>query len=753
MQVFSHPIVAEINPPDLLSGMPGEQLLLSVVIHNQGLQGAVIDVFLDDADEVPKRWCASARQRLSLGAAQSDEIVFEFTIPIDAPPGTYDYALVVDAPEHYPEDTPIQFPQRLRVQIKEQTVVRVNDPSFFLIPATNSEKPARLKQGDRLMMQVRVENRSNLVDRFRLVCQDLEEDWFTIRYPSNTPSSFGVLSEPTCLELNPGKTGLIQLELHPPSSAFAGMYSPTFRLYSDNQPDLVSLDLVYLELQPATNLHLDLETIVGKVSQNPGQYQLTLQNPGNVIRQLSLSASSRDEEELCRYDYDPQQVRLLPSREVQVMLQVVPIHRWRRPWIGTGQVIPFQVGMRDAQGYELPDRLPEGTLTWKARPWWQLLLLLLAIGGAIATIALLIWFFFLRAPAKLEIGEFEPDQPAYTEDDKVRLRWTIKNAKQLQKIDLKTVNAGVFFPKSYSIGSQQQLPEELQKCEFKQQDLVCAGVLIGALAPDTYNFELRATAPNQQAATTTQVKVNPKPDPKVLSFKSDRSDYKAGQPVLLSWAINNVGQLKTLRLVTKDQDKKAIDDQQIFDQAIVEKFKPVCQSQSTTLTCTKVQIAPPKSGTYTFELLMTTKRDKAIEPAASSPISIAARPLEIVSFTLDGKPAPNTVNLKIGQSFTLSWQVDGGEGKVLVSLSLYGDDFAKSDSYPAPGFPTPGEKTIQITAKDEKGQTVSGKKFTVNVIAPPSPSPSPSAPVVKPSGSSQPSNPVIAPSSNNPSRF
>ncbi|MBD1847231.1 hypothetical protein H6F89_28275 [Cyanobacteria bacterium FACHB-63] len=739
VQVFSDAIVALINPPDLLSGMPGEPLLLSVVIQNQGSQGAVVDVFLDDADDIPKRWCQSPRQRLALDAAQSDEVVFEFRIPIDAEPGTYDYSLIVDAPEHYPEDTPIQFPQRLRVQIKDQTVLKIGDPSFFFTPTTNSQKPARLKQGEPLNLQVRVENRSNLVDRFRLLCLDLEEEWYTIRYPSQSLQNFGILSEPTALELNPNTTGVIQVELHPPSSAFAGIYSPTFRLYSDNQPDLVSLDLVYLDVQPATTLNVSLETIVGKVSQNPGQYWLKVQNPGNLTRQLTMSASSRDEEELCRYDYDPVQVRLLPNRDAQVMLHVTPIHRWRQPWVGMGQTIYFQVRMHDAQGYPIPDRLPEGTLVWKARPWWQLLLVLLLGLGAIGTLAALIWFLFLRPPARLEIAEFRAEKAVYTEGDDVLLHWTVKNAKRLEQLDLSAVSAAVPFSKSFRFNGQ--IPDELQnRCEYQKQDLVCSRFLTDAKKADTYKFELRATAQNQQTSTTTEVKIDPKPDPKVLGISSDRAEYKAGETVLLNWKLNNVDQLSTLTVLAKDQEGKIAKQQLIFDRGIIKDFQSVCKTQPTTLTCAKVPIVLAKSGKYTFELQGTTQRDTAIASSPSSPINVAARPIRIVSFTLNGQEAPAVIPLKVGQPFVLNWQVQGGEGKVRVQVGNYGSDFPASGNHSDPGFPTAGEQSISIAAIDEKGQQQPGSNFVVRVIAPPPP-PNPSPTPVKPAAS-----PIPAPS-------
>jgi hypothetical protein len=36
-------------------------------------------------------------------------------VPVEAVPGTYDYTFVVDAQQHYPEDTPLRHQARLQV--------------------------------------------------------------------------------------------------------------------------------------------------------------------------------------------------------------------------------------------------------------------------------------------------------------------------------------------------------------------------------------------------------------------------------------------------------------------------------------------------------------------------------------------------------------------------------------------------------------------------------------------------------------
>ncbi len=266
------PLLVIIDPPGTQSGMPGDLLEVHTLVSNQGNQGAVINVFFDETSQILQQWCRSSQERLALDPQQSSEVTFQFQIPFEAMPGTYDYTLVIDAPEHYPEDTPIQYSRQIQVLIKEQTLVRVNDPTFTLKPTTNPSNPAKLKPGEPLQIVVSVNNRSNRVDRFRLSCLDLEADWFTIRYPSSGLEGPGLLSDSSGLELNPATQSQILFQLHPPPETFAGNYSPTLRLHSANSPELVLLDLVYIQIPAVYRLDVELDTILGKVSQSLGQF-------------------------------------------------------------------------------------------------------------------------------------------------------------------------------------------------------------------------------------------------------------------------------------------------------------------------------------------------------------------------------------------------------------------------------------------------------------------------------------------------
>ena len=113
MPQFSDPLVAIINPPDIQSGMPGDVLTLSVVLQNQGEYGAVIDVFLDDAEQIPRQWCRVARQRLALDPQQSGELVFDFETN-NEDHKTYDFSLFLHF-EALPLDSPYEWIKSTRL--------------------------------------------------------------------------------------------------------------------------------------------------------------------------------------------------------------------------------------------------------------------------------------------------------------------------------------------------------------------------------------------------------------------------------------------------------------------------------------------------------------------------------------------------------------------------------------------------------------------------------------------------------------
>lgn len=187
-------------------------------------------------------------------------------------------------------------------------------------------------------------------------------------------------------------------------------------MHSQNRPDLILLDLVYITIPEIYNLDVELNTILGKVSRIAGKYELKLANRGNTTRELFINAKTPDEE-LCNSKFEPSKVRLLPTKSVDINLTTKPLNSWRQPWFGSGLFINFKIEIKDQKELPLPDKLPQVTLVWKARPWWQFLLLLLLILGILGGSALIIWR--ILRPVPVLIDDFQPNSYSYDFGNKV----------------------------------------------------------------------------------------------------------------------------------------------------------------------------------------------------------------------------------------------------------------------------------------------------------------------------------------------
>ncbi len=527
MQTRPSPLTLIMNPPGAQVSTPGSLIELFITVSNQGDQSAVIDIFIDDSSRDLRAWCDSPRQRLALDPKQSTEVAFRFQVPVQAFPGVYDYVIVVDAPEHYPEDTPMQRPRQLQLMPRDQQAVRVSDPTFALAPQTSPAKPLVLKPGQGQAIQIQVHNRSDRVDRFRLTCPDLEESWYSVRYQAPNLNGPGLVDAAEGLDLNPGTKGQIILLFQPPADTLAGNYTPTLRVYSANTPDLVLLDLVYVQIPPLHMLKVEMETRLGKVTRSPGRYEVKLTNAGNVIRELEVKAQSADEDEYCEYECDPPKVRILPSRQVSVDLTVKPKNKWQQPLYGDSLMLNFRLGLEDTKQLPLPKDLPRGTLEWLARPWWQLAIFVLVLVAILLGLGYVVWFFYFRTPDPAKIESFQPDAIRYFEasGDRISLNWQIRNPEQARKIEIASRSGNgepvskpmqFVFPKK--IQGVQDLPAGLKgKCQLVENLLSCAFVKTDARKAGKYVFEMKLSQREEDAPTALQqtdiIDIVPKPKP------------------------------------------------------------------------------------------------------------------------------------------------------------------------------------------------------------------------------------------------
>ncbi|MBW4557867.1 MAG: hypothetical protein KME59_18400 [Trichormus sp. ATA11-4-KO1] len=745
-----NPLAIIFNPSGDYAVQAGSRFEISVTVTNKGVESALIDVFIDELSPQLIQWCDAPHQRLALGPNSLGEIFFQFDVPVTAIPSTYNYLIIVDAPLHYPEHTPIRHQSRLQVLPAIETVVRVSDPTFTLLPPTSSRSPAPIPPGGMLQVSVNVHNRSDRVDRFRLSCLDFDENWFSVRYPEGLERA-GLIIPNMGLNLNPDEKGEITLLFNPPVSAIAGVYYPTLRLHSANSPDLALLDVVYLEILPSYLLNVELMTVVGRVRRKGGVFAVKLMNAGNTAREIVCQPMAADEEKCCTYTISPAQMRLLPGEKANSQLTVTPVQWWRRPIFGAGRLLNFRLELADQQQLPLSYNSLPGTLIWEPRPWWQFILLLLTGLGTLVAIAFLLWWL-LRSPAPPKIRQFNSPDTAYQQanNDFIRLSWQIHNPKTLQSLSLSGLFAdGTTAVQPIIYNFNNGIPDELQQFCQMGAVLTCSYVPTDARKPGDYIFELQAFNKRNPETAADLVKTNtikitptsPVPPPKILEFASTLPVYREApvnlannigirpDTIRLNWKINDLAKIKELRVIGRSPEGVVNSQLQTynFSQGIPNQLSAFCQQQQNQLSCQNVLANNREPGNYIFELQLFSQTDTA-EPTASQKTDvIQVQPLisNITTFTINGASPPPKYSILINpnqasQAINLSWQVEGSRNLKVELLPSPGD-VSRAGTIQYPISQQPGSEKITLQVTNPAGEIISRSVIIETFLPPVSP--------------------------------
>lgn len=790
-QKVGNPLGIIRNPSGDVAVQAGEIFELSVTVTNDGIHSAIINIDITDSTDIVSQWCTSSRESLALNPGESSEVFFRIQVPTETLPGFYPYTLVIDAPKHYPEETPIRYPARLQVLSYVRETAEVSNPVLGIAPATTAASPMPLQAGDALALTVLVDNRCDRVDRFRLICPDLPAEWVKIIYPEGPQTGVVITSE--ALELNPGDTGQIQVLIQPPLDTDAGIYTPTIRLFSINNPELVLLEAVYLQILPIYQVDIELISLVSRVKNQSGWFELRLHNAGNTPRTLNLQVQNLDGEELCDYTLSPTQVHLLPHASTKVSLEVQPTQWWKRPFYG--RPLNFALELEDAQQLPLANNRFQGALIWEPRPWWQLLLVVLTLFGTLVGIALLVWWLLTRPPARAEIISFAPATYTLKEADgrPIELNWTIKNPQTFNQLQLKGVSPdGVVMSGPFVYDFREGMPPELSHFCTLTEVLRCQQVPTDARKPGTYHFELSVSpqsegVPQPMAAKTEAIVVQPFPPPQIQQFEPTKTTYTEPigqgtetQPseIYLNWKITQGKRTKAMligqgtdnasgtapklfdwtkvTLIGRGADNAPITAPQIFDfsRGIPESLKDYCHLDSQTLVCLKVPTGVQDAGIYTFELKVTPKPTQPNPPTEPSPIiqktepiQIKLGPVEIEEFKINGRIAkPKYVFALKDQNplmMNVSWKVKGSKNTKVNLLPAPGTVALQGEKNLSFG-PTSATQTLILQVTNAKGEQ-QNRSVVIETVAPPAPvAQAPEAPASAAANSSN--TPAAAPS-------
>lgn len=589
-----------------------------------------------------------------LEPGETQNITLNFDVPAHAAPGTYHYAIAYKSEQNI--EKTIRCPLQLEVPSMQRTRFK-RTLNFSLDPATTSEAPYLLQPGQSVTFTVQIENRSTLSDLIYLNCSELPPEWFTIDYLNHDAQPLGIVQPVKGLRLEAQESGEIQFTFHPPAGTPAGNYFPTLQLISMNSPDLLTLDVIYVQVLPDARLETELTPKVRSIPQESPTFTLTVHNRGNVERKLKLE--TRDSEHRFEWLTDTNTIAVAPNRATAIVIRAIPRHRWQRPWWGKPLRSSVSFHLIPTDTISDPPYPPQAKLIWLPQPKWVLAASLLLGTGTILLLLSLLYRFNRQPITTAEIVEFTPTKRTYLEgaSNAVRLNWTVRNPEKLDRFVIAQLNEGAEIQtKAYNFSTS--IPKELQA--KTEQDNGCRRVDSVTPAQSAFALwelplpELPWFSSLQQPARYTQVQCQGIP---FVSSQSGAFKYK-------------------LKLFDKSEARLPIEEQ-------------------TTETVTVKSTGSSQSSDQTAFVPRST--GEAPKPA-------------IASFTINGQDATSqlTHTYSVGNNevanVVVSWVVQGEDGLQVELLPFTGSVQSQgSITYPIP----PGNvKTITLTARNRSGEQV-----------------------------------------------
>jgi hypothetical protein len=488
MQVSNNPLLIEDASGTAASEVAsGSILRRNLKVKNiGGAEEAALNFWLETSDSKSEpllSWYVfDPTPPLRVRQGETSTVTLSFEVPAQARPDLYNYTVVFESAQYVGN-----FRRSLQLQVTslQQDAELEAVPGFILEPATTSARPHLLPAGEIFKVVVQVENRSKLTDRFYLTCRELTKAWFTCQYPESAVESFGAVQATDGLQLNPKGKGEITLLIHPPPHTLAGNYFPTLQLTSRNNKSLTLLDVVYFQILPDDRLaDLTLNPLLRRIPAEPGRFELRLRNQGNIHRHLIIRVS--DQEQLFSYVLQTARVAIAPDQSAQIDLIAKPRKWWKRSLRGKDREFQFDVELSNAANAadstllettyqpQLPS-LPQGTIVWQSRPWWQVWLPLALFLALIGAIAFLLWPRSTPPPTVLAFDpsptQTDPPRPEYQEGKQnqipVRLDWKISHLEQISRVvvirsaqGIETYRKSYFFNRAED--NDQSIPLHLQ---------------------------------------------------------------------------------------------------------------------------------------------------------------------------------------------------------------------------------------------------------------------------------------------------
>lgn len=364
-------------------------------------------------------------------------------------------------------------------------------PASTTIEIAISQDEVKIEPGGTAQLQVELVNHSEQPDTVGLEIEGLDYEWVAIPVPTVT------------LGAQARSTEKILLKVPRRSESTAGAYPFVVRARS-LETGATAAAPVTLLVEPFAALSVELYPRRGTSTywRPVSEFEVTVHNLGNTPLDVRLYAS--DPDDVGVYTFEREVLTLQAGASETVVLSAEPS---RRTMVGRSQLASFTVTARCVDNAYIAVHTQGQLYT---RPLVSpvtlsvLLLSLLALAG-----------WALTRPKPVEIVEFVVEPSNIQQGGTAVLRWHVANASEISI----TPDIGVVQEK---VGSRQVVPTQTT----------------------TYRLVARGRGGVAEGEVVLTVMPAPEPPaPAILSFKAEPAQVTKGEPVTLSWQVQNATKL------------------------------------------------------------------------------------------------------------------------------------------------------------------------------------------------------------------
>lgn len=495
-------------------------------------------------------------------------------------------------------------------------------PASTTIEINLSQDEIKIEPGGTAQLQVELVNASDQPDTIGLEVEGLDYEWVAIPVPTIT--------------LAPRARGSEKILLKIPrrSESAAGAYPFVVRARSLETGD-TAVAPVTLLVEPFAALSVELYPRRGVCTywKPVSEFEVTVHNLGNTPLDVRLYAN--DPDDVGVYTFEREVLTLQAGASETVLLSAEPS---RRAVVGRSQIASFTVTARCVDNAYVAVHTQGQLYT---RPLVSPVTLSLL---GVFLLALGVWAF--TRPRPVEVLEFAVEPPTIQQGGTAILRWHVANASEISI----TPDIGVV---KENAGSRQVLPSQTT----------------------TYHLVARGRGGVTEKEVVLTVLPAPEPPPPaIVSFKAEPSQVTKGEPVTLSWQVQNAAKLL---------------------------LSPIGELDPLL---TSVRDTPAMTTTYTLVAINTAGRkvEKKITVKVRDPNA-----LEVLEFKAD----PSVITA--GGAVTLRWRVQAAS-RVVIDNGV-GEVSPQGETVVSPTQDT----TYTLTATNDAGEVVTRTvKVTVTATPP-----------------------------------